>query len=304
MADWNGKSKGTVWGYKFLLFILKIVGPTPVYIILYPVVFYYFFFSGTFKSTFWYFRNVHHFSIIKSIIGVYRNYYSLAVSIVDKAAIFGTDNHGIEITFEGEENLSEFNKNVESGGILLSAHMGSWEMAAHKLNKYNRNINIVIVDAEHLQIKKVLETYMSKIKKNKNIKRIPIVANNFDHVFKIQEALKKNELVSINADRFIDTNKIVSKLFAGKMADFPVGPFQLSALYQTPISMVFGFKVSIKKYKLYGIKHISPHFNETKNEYSERAMNYYIENLEYMLKKYPYQWFNFYYFWNTNKNGN
>lgn len=299
MADWDGKSKGTAFGYKFLLFVLKNVGVIPVYIFLYPVVFYYFLFSGTFKPTFWYFRKIHKFNILKSIIGVYRNYYSLAIALVDKAAIYSLDKHGFEAAFDGEANLKMFTSG-KTGGILLSAHAGSWEMAAHYLKKYNTKVNLVLLQADHERIQKVMNNSMVKMAENVHLNRIPVSANSFEHIFAVREALEKKELITLNADRFVTDQKTITKNFAGYPARFPAGPFQLAAMYRVPVSMVFGFKTGIKKYQLYGIKPLYPEEGEDKKEFTDRAINYYVSNLENMIKKYPYQWYNFYYFWEKN----
>lgn len=301
MADWDGKSKGTALGYKILFFILKKAGVIPVYIILYPVVLYYFFFSGTFKSTFWYFRNIHQFSLLKSILGVYRNYYSLAVALVDKSAIYSIENHGFTINFDGENHLNNLTSH-KTGGLLLSAHIGSWEMAAHYLKKYNTKVNIFLLQSDYERIQKVIKNALVKLEKDVHLKRIPVSANSFEHIFAVREALENRELVSFNADRFVNDQKTFLKQFAGRLAPFPAGPFQLAAMYGVPVSMVFGFKTGIKKYQLYGIKPLYPEDGENKKEFTDRALNYYISHLEIMIRKYPYQWYNFYYFWDKKSN--
>lgn len=296
MAAWDGKSRGTAFGYKILLFVLKNLGVVPVYIILYPVVLYYFFFSGTFRSTYWYFKNIHQFSVFKSIVGVYRNYYSLAVALVDKVAVYSLEKHGLTILFDGEDHLKKITSG-ETGGLLLSAHSGSWEMAAHYLKKYNTKVNLVLLQGDYEGIKKIMESAMLKLKEETNVKRIPVSANGFEHIFAVREALENKELVSINSDRFVNNQKTFSKKFAGRQALFPAGPFQLAAMFRVPLSMVFGFKTGIKKYQLYAIKPLYPEDGEDKKKFTDRALNYYIAQLEIMIKKYPYQWYNFYYFW-------
>lgn len=297
MADWDGKSRGTALGYRILLFVLRNAGLIPVYIILYPVVLYYFFFSGTFRPTYWYFRHIQKFGTIRSLLGVYRNYYSLAVALVDKAAMYSLEDHGFKVSFDGEANLREFTSG-HTGGILLSAHAGSWEMAAHYLKKYNTKVNLVLLQADHERIQKVMENSLVKLDENVHLNRIPVSPDSFDHIYAVREALERKELVTLNSDRFADGQKTFTKNFAGHDAPFPAGPFQLAAMYQVPVSMVFGFKTGPLRYQLYGIKPLYPEEGESKKEFTDRALNYYIAQLERMIRKYPYQWYNFYYFWN------
>lgn len=307
MADWDGKSKGPVLGYKILAFVLRKGGLTPVYLLLYPIVFYYFLFSyKTSKPTYWYFRNIHRFSPLKSLYGVYRTYYSLAVSLVDKVAAYSAEKSPFTFKFTGEENLKKFISKGE-GGILLSAHTGSWELFGHFLNKYYIIVNLILMDVDRKRIKHLMETTMPKLKEIQHLKHIIFDADKFDHIYQIREALARKELVCMNGDRYFPGNRTITHAFLGWNAEFPQGNFQLAALFKVPVSMVFGFKESGRKYHLYGIEPIFPIDGESKQDYTNRIFNYYITHLEEMIKKYPYQWFNFYYFWNINdkpNNGN
>src|SRR5206468_2613898 len=113
----------------------------------------------TFRPTFWYFRNIHQFSWIKSIIGVYKSYYALAVSVVDKVAAYSTNKSPFTFKFTGEANLKNFIAGG-NGGILLSAHMGSWELFGHFLNKYYVIVNLILLDADHKRIKQLMDSTM------------------------------------------------------------------------------------------------------------------------------------------------
>jgi predicted LPLAT superfamily acyltransferase len=297
MAEWDGKSRGPLLGYKILAFILRKGGLTPVYLLLYPIVFYYFLFSvKTNKPTYWYFRNIHQFSRFKSVLGVYRSYYSLAESLVDKVAAYSSDKTSFAYTFTGEENLKNF-ISQGNGGILLSAHTGSWELFGYFLNKYYIVVNLILMDADHKRIKELMDSTMPKLKEIKHLHQIIFNAEKFDHIYAIREALGRKELVCMNGDRYFPGNKTITRNFLGHPAEFPLGNFQLATLFKVPVSMVFGFKESRKSYHLYGIEPIFPEDGESKEKYTERIFNYYLTHLEVMVKKYPYQWFNFYYFW-------
>jgi hypothetical protein len=79
MPSWQGKSKGTTWGYRIFVWILKNFGVFPAYVLLGFVSLYYVFFS--FKTTrivYEYFRNKLGYGVFGSLIRIYRNYYLLA----------------------------------------------------------------------------------------------------------------------------------------------------------------------------------------------------------------------------------
>ena len=88
MAQWDGKSRGAVIGYKIFVFFIQNIGLRSAYFVLYFVSFYFLLFSykGT-KANFYYFHNRLGFSKIKSVFKVYRSYYIFGQTIIDKIAI-------------------------------------------------------------------------------------------------------------------------------------------------------------------------------------------------------------------------
>ena len=92
MGQWDGKSKGTVLGYKIFVFFIKKVGIKSAYLVLYFVASYYFIFlkkSNT--SIFYYFRKRLGYSFIKSKQMVFKSYYTFGQTIIDKIAIVIVD---------------------------------------------------------------------------------------------------------------------------------------------------------------------------------------------------------------------
>ena len=98
--------------------------------------------------------------------------------------------------FDGVENLHKIAA-LEKGGILLSAHIGNWDVAGHLFKDLETPINIVLYDGEHEQIKEYLEGITGK-----RTMSIIVIKNDLSHIYKISEALSKNELVCMHADRF------------------------------------------------------------------------------------------------------
>ena len=291
MPSWQGKSKGTPFGYRIFVSILKHSGVAPAYLLLRLVVLYYFFFSyKSSKHIFHYFHKKLHYSWFLSLPMLYKNYYRLGQTIIDKVVVMSGIDNKFTYHFDGEENLRKITA-LQRGGLLLSAHLGNWEIAGFLLKRLGTRINIVMFDGEHQQIKKYLEGVTGK--RNMNI---IVIKEDLSHIYSISEALKNNELVCIHADRFIEGNKTMMSNFLGEAARFPAGPFVLATTFKVPVSYVFAFKETGKHYHLYASS-IKECDNLSKEAAMQQMLNEFVAEMEEKVKRYPEQWFNYYNFW-------
>ena len=293
MPSWQGKSRGTPFGYRVFVSILKHFGVLPAYLLLRFVVLYYFLFSfRSSKLIFHYFHKKLHYSRMQSLGLVYKNYYRLGQTIIDKVVIMSGIDNKFTWDFDGEENLRTITA-LNKGGLLLSAHLGNWEIAGHLLKRLETKINVVMYDGEHQQIKK----YMEGVTGKRNMQVI-VIKEDLSHIYAISEALKNNELVCIHADRFVEGSKTMVSDFLGAPARFPAGPFILAATFKVPLSFVFAFKETGMHYHLYASA-IKEYGGLSKEAMMRQVLQEFTAQMEEKAKLYPEQWFNYYNFWQT-----
>jgi len=289
MSQWDGKSKGTVLGYKIFVFFIKKVGIKSAYFILYFVASYYFIFlKKSNASIFYYFRKRLGYSYFKSKQMVFKSYYTFGQTIIDKIAIgAGMRNH-FTYQFDGEEKLKKLLSD-KKGGVLISAHIGNFEIAEHFFSEIDVDfqINLVTTDLEHSTIKKYLES----ISKKSKIKFI-VISDDLSHIFEINAALARNELVCFTGDRYFEGAKSLSENLLGEEALFPAGPFLIASRLKVPVVFVYVMKEPNLHYHLYTRDAKVKHRDE------KGLLREYTESVEMMLKKYPLQWFNYFDFWN------
>ena len=286
MALWKGKTRGGVLGYKLFVLILNNFGLSFAYFVLRIVVFYYYLSSPrSSKNIFYLYNKLLKLSIFTSLIKIYQNYFLLGQVLLDKVAVLSGIRTSFTFEFDGEENLRELVEG-KTGGILIGAHVGNWEIAGYLLKRLNGRFNLVMLDAEHQKIKKYLSTVLSDKEVN-----IIVVRNDLSHVFEINRVLKKGEMVCVHGDRYIDEKKTMSCEFLGKEALFPTGPFLLANKFDVPVSYVFAMKESKTHYHFYA----SPH-RKTATD-MKKMISDYAEELEKIVWRYPEQWFNYYDFW-------
>ncbi|HMG92779.1 MAG TPA: hypothetical protein VK589_22130 [Chryseolinea sp.] len=292
MPRWQGKSKGTPLGYRIFVFVIRTFGLKPAYVLLRFVAFYYLLFSwSSSKHIYRYFRRFHRYGLIRSVISIYRNYYIFGQTLLDKVVVMAGIDNKFTYDFDGEDNLRQIVKGGR-GGILLSGHVGNWEAAGHLLKRLDTRINVVMYDGEHQQIK----DYLEQVTGGRNLKVI-LIRPDMSHVYAMGEALQKNELICLHADRFLEGNKTVPRNFLGEEAHFPQGPFLLSSSFKVPVSVVFAFKESATHYHFYGSTLLERSADESKTDFMDRLLSSFTRELEQKVKMYPEQWFNYFNFW-------
>jgi len=297
MQSWQGKTRGGVLGYRIFVWTLKYLGLSFAYFLLYFVVTYYIFASRkAFRSIFSFFHETMKFSFLKSLSSVYRNYYNFGQVLIDKIAMLAGFQSNFTFDFEGEEYLRQ----MENGGLLISGHIGNWEIAGQLLNRLEKNINIILFDAEHQQIK----GYLSEVLTNRRVNFI-VIREDYSHLQEIRDALDRKEIIAMHGDRYLEGNKLVVLDFLGKPAPFPVGPVNLAARFGVPVSFVFAVKETNTHYHFFATPLRGVEFSRNlakRNEILRETVQVYVSALEKTVKRFPLQWYNYYDFWKMPEN--
>ncbi|MBI6118796.1 LpxL/LpxP family acyltransferase [Salegentibacter maritimus] len=289
MANWKGQSRGSVLGLKIYVFIIKTFGLYASYFVLLFVALYFVFFAfNATQSVYFLFRKHLGYSKIGAVFNIYKSYFTFGRIQLDRVAIASGLKHKYTFEFDGIQHIQNL-LNQKRGGILLTAHIGNFNLAKHFFDKkHDHNIiNLVVTDLEHEEIKNYLESVTGK----STIKLI-VLQDDLSHIFKMNQALKNNELLVFAADRYTPKAKTYTEYFMGQAVQFPQGPFKLAARNNIPVLFVHIMREQNFHYHFYA-RPYNPEKNDAKN-----LLKAYIENLEIMVKKYPHQWYNYYDYWN------
>ena len=287
-TEWEGKSKGTVLGYKLYIFFLNTFGISTAYFILRFVVVYYFLFSfKSSRSIFYYFNRRLKYAQLKSIAAIYQSYYMLGKVLTDRVAISTKFRDVYHYTHDGIEHIDELLKQ-NKGGILISGHIGNFEVSHYFLeNRYSiSNIFMVTTHAEHENIKEYMDGIVSK-----SSMQFIVVREDMSHIFEIHNALAQGGLVVFTGDRYLPGTKTLKQEFLGAEAEFPLGPYILATRLKVPVLFVYVLKGPKKEYHLYAKQAVA------KARDPQALLKEFTQSMEWVLEKYPYQWFNYFDFW-------
>ncbi len=204
------------------------------------------------------------------------------------------------IKIEGRENLDKA-LDLGKGAVLLSAHLGNWELGAAVLSMLGYKINIIAWAHKN----SLINNFFLQQRQSKGITVIPLGAG----VRKAFSALKNNEIVALLGD--IDYTKpetgIKVKLF-GRDTILPKGPAVFSLKTAAPIVPIFLLREKANKFRFVLSEPII--FKPFKNAESDSAnaesnlialTEKVAKVIELYVARYPGQWFMLTPRWQTNR---
>lgn len=298
-AQWDGRSKGNIAGYRFFVFLIRTGGLSLAYFFLNFVAFYFFLVSGRAKFIRNYFITAHAYSKVKARLQVFVNFKLLGQILIDKIALLsGNDNGKISIVFEGHEKLVQVAKEGK-GCLLISAHIGNTEIAGHKLNLLETPFHILVYENEATALKNFLDRVMS----GRKISFIVMKENDLGFIIELKKAFDNNEFVVMLADRYRPGSPVLNHKFFGREAKFPKGPFILAAKFGVPVIYTYATKSGRFNYHFFAYDPIYKQKSgnwEDDEQYIHFLAQKYVHSLEETLRKYPNQWFNYFDFWAKN----
>lgn len=290
MNKWKGKSKGTILGYRIFVWCIRNIGIRSAYFVLYFVAFYYFLFEKKSNHYYrYYFQKRLGYGFWQTKLFLFQSYFTFGQTLIDKTAISAGLREKYTYEFDGIQNLRDL-LNDKKGGVLISAHIGNFEIAEHFFADidFDCQINLVTTDQEVTVIKEYLESVSVKATNMKFI----YVKDDMSHIFEINEALSNNELICFTGDRYFEGSKFLEAELLGKTAKFPAGPFMIASRLGVPVVYVYVMKEENLHYHLYARV-----AQNVKKRDAQGLLNSYTQNLEMMIRKYPLQWFNYFDFW-------
>lgn len=286
MSEWDGKTKGSLAGYKFFVASIDFFGLWASYFFCNFVSFYYLIFnSQARKGLHDFYMKSFGYSKIKCFLLSRKTFYNFGVSLIDRFAMTTKRKNKFSYEFKNEEVLKEI-VNQGKGGILVSAHLGNWEIAGSLIfDRVTSCINIVALDQEVEKIKEFLELRTGGPRYN-----VIGIKDDLSHLIKIKHALDNNELIAIHADRSMNSSKEKKVPFFNHYAELPIGPFIIAHKFKVPITYVFAMKKGNFHYALSATEIQA-------GDSPEELQKKYADKLEEMIKMYPSQWYNFYKFY-------
>ncbi|WP_042301538.1 LpxL/LpxP family acyltransferase [Paraburkholderia kururiensis] len=185
------------------------------------------------------------------------------------------------------------------GAFLMGAHLGSFEVC-RTIGRSRPSLRVAITmyeeNARHINA--ILATV------NPAAKQDVIPLGQVDSMLKVREYLDTGSMIGMLADRTLlrDGGDAVRQFdFLGAPAAFPLGPLRMAAMLRRPVIFMTGLYRGGNRYDIHF--ELLADFTHTPRGAREAevqaALARYVELIERYCRAAPYNWFNFFDFWQT-----
>lgn len=289
---WSGKSYGGYWGTLAFISLLKI-GLVPAYgLLVFVAAFFILFRRRAVAPICAYLSKISGCRVPTISLRAYKSVFSFGVSILDRTAYFS--GCGSIKVRDCAESIIRESAQEGRGTLVLASHTGGWAIAAGKLAENFPEAAILGADRERLEIRKLVESSRRREKPK-------VVLDSADSMsaVAIYGILRGGGIAAMHADRNAG-GRSASADFFGSRIEAPGAPYICAWRAGARVLQIFCMRESIFKYRMF-CKNIDLSGCSTADEAASSGASQYFSNLEVVLRKYPYQWYNFYDFFGGEK---
>ncbi len=224
---------------------------------------------------------------------IYRHFLTFAIVTADRILFLAGREKHFSFEIHGGEIFERYR---HQGCILLAAHFGSFD-ALRVMGTRTQSIPMrILLDIEHNRnVMNLLQRLDPELAAGVIDARTPGPGL----ALLLNECLGKGEMIGIMADRGGEAEAVQPLIFFDRPAPFPTGCWQLGAILQVPVIACFGIFLGGNRYALH-FEVIAERLGNSRRERAPAiaaAMGIYSQRLQHHAGRHPYNWFNFYDFW-------
>ena len=230
-----------------------------------------------------------------------RHFHAFASVTLDRVFFLTGNLQRFDIRLIGLDDLHRA-MDLGRGVLLIGAHVGSFD-ALRAASTQRPDVTVrVVLDAEH-------SPALSAILRQLN----PAIAAGIINprqdgtavALEIGAALNAGALVTMLADRGRPGNATARVRFLGDEAEFPTAPWQIAAALHVPIVLCVGLYRGGNRYDLH-FETVTDKLVIDRRQRQQQlrvVVQQFADRLAALVRAAPYNWFNFYDFWNEPATG-
>ncbi|MEO8274631.1 MAG: lysophospholipid acyltransferase family protein [Thermoanaerobaculia bacterium] len=178
--------------------------------------------------------------------------------------------------------------------LLMTAHLGNWELGAVMLGQAGLPLAIIYVPDEFEEA----EQFRSFMRNLSSVSEIPLPPDDRFASLAVLRAFGEGRLVALQGDRDFRESGVEMTFFGAKTA-FPTGPFLLARMTGAILLPTFiAYAPDLRFEVEHGVP-ISVPRTADRDADVRQAMEQWVATLEAAVRRWPTQWYTFYDFWNS-----
>jgi predicted LPLAT superfamily acyltransferase len=284
------KKRGNALGFWFFRTFVKLFGLSGAYALLYPVCLYYLIFDRAAISSCMPYvrRRFKTYNFFRRICAVYTLFINQGKSLIDRYCAVA-DPSQFDMELKGYKKIKNLLYNSHKGMILLTAHVGNWQISMTALARLKKTVYLLMSPEENAAVKDTLN-----IDDEKGKVRIISPDMFLGGIIEIMKVIDEGNIVSIMGDRSYGYNA-VEVSFLGENISLPNSAFSIAAAIKCPVVILLSARVSRKKYIIDVSNIIEPRYTcrSKKKDETRAYVQEFARILEAYTDRYPFQWFVF-----------
>jgi len=307
-THWSAlRESGCVGGLRFLLWVYQIFGRRVFSVFLYPTALYFLMMKPIARRASLQFLQKHyqqypHYWTTKpGYRHVFKHIISFAQSILDKCIAWS--NAINEDVFDiASPELVDTVLSDPRGQLIIGSHFGNLEYCRgfmQSSHNHQKTINVLLYDKHAANFVEI----MKQLNPESRVNIFQVSEIDIATILVLKNKIANGEWIFIAGDRvpINDNDRTVSVNFYGERAPLPIGPYLLAKTMQCPVKLMFSFRKQEKvHFEIvdFAEQVLIPRNN--RQESIQMLAQKFAEHLQQQSALAPYQWFNFYDFWQKN----
>jgi len=310
-ASWSRiAERGSIWGIRFTVWCYRHLGRRLCLPLVYVVVSYFFVTDARGRrASLAYLRRIHADPLGRESLRrppglreCFRHYRSFALSIVDRLAIWFGRGDDFEFVTHGLDFVDRLAEQGR-GALILGSHLGSFDALRLLAKRAGSTVNVLMFTANAQRINRVFR----EVAPEAEALVIHVDPSSVQSVFTIRERLRRGEHVAILADRIevLDRDRAVRVPLLGGQVLLPQAPILLAGLLGCPLVTVVALRDGPGRYQVI-VDVLAERVKlprEGRDEAAAALLAAYARCLEHHCLRHPYQWFNFFDYWQDEVSG-
>ena len=222
---------------------------------------------------------------------IFRTFRTFAWCLTERYERLST-NRKFSIEAEGWQELAS----SDQGFILVTAHLGSWEVGSMVPSSQDRRRVHVVREAE---TDPKAQAFIEKLIRNRGGELYTTHFAEDPHLgMDLLDALRAGEIVALQGDRPRSGGRTVEVSLFGRPYPLPVGTVALARAAGVPLVPVFVFRQGRRRYRCIVRPAIHVAQSGDRQRDLESALARFTADLEEAIRREPHQWFCFRRLWN------